>query len=637
MSKDRAPGFAKFVPLVMVGVLLAGGVAARLLDAPILAARLWTGGTAVALAALTLQIVVSLGRGRIGLDLIAALAMSVALALGEALAGSVVALMYVGGQSLEGFAQRRARREMTALLSRMPRTARRYGSAGLEDIPLAAVAVGDRLLVRQGDLLPVDGVVTNGTAVLDQSAVTGESLPVERRLGEAVMSGSLSKGPAFDLAATRTAAESTYASILKLVEEAQASRAPMARLADRFSLGFLLLTLALAGGAWWATGDQSRLLAVLVIATPCPLILAVPVALVAGLSHAARHGILIKGGGALEALARARIVVIDKTGTLTGGRTTLATRHADPGFDVHEALRLAASLDQASTHPVAAILVRAALADGARLVPPRDVREEPGAGVEGTVEGRRVAVGSRAFVRERGVLPAAGQAPRDAAGDVVVAVDGRFAASFRLVDTARPEAALALAHTRRLGIGRIVLATGDHAAIAAAIAAPFGFNSVHSQLVPAAKVDVVRDERRRGVVAMVGDGVNDAPALAAADIGIAMGSGAAGAVEAADIVLLADDLMRLPRAIGIAKRSRHLALQSVVVGLGLSALGMVAAALGFVPPVAGAIVQEAIDVLVILNALRALGGDELAEGTSGAPNALHHLPLGERGRPASLR
>ena len=307
-----------------------------------------------------LQTVTSLRRGEVGLDLIAALSMGAALAFNEPLAGAVVALMYSGGQFLEGYAGRRARREMTALLERVPRTAHRYSDGGLEEVAIDAILPGDRLLVRQGDALPVDEIVEKGEALLDESALTGEALPVQRTVGTSAMSGSLSKGPPFDLKATKRAAESTYANILRLVEAAQSVKAPMSRLADRYALGFLALTLGIAGAAWLGSGDERRLLAVLVIATPCPLILAVPVALIAGLSRAAKHGILVKGGGALEALARARVLILDKTGTLTSGSTTLSPRYPADGVDPAEALRLAASLDQASNHVVADLLVRVA-------------------------------------------------------------------------------------------------------------------------------------------------------------------------------------------------------------------------------------------------------------------------------------
>jgi P-type E1-E2 ATPase len=333
----------------------------------------------------------------------------------------------------------------------------------------------------------------------------------------------------------------------------------------------------------------------------------VPVALIAGVSRAARHGILVKGGGALEALASADVLMLDKTGTLTKGTVATAPRYLADGVYADEVLRLAASLDQASTHVIAALLVRTARARRLPLAPPSEAKETSGAGVEGKVEGRSVAVGSRAFVCER----AAGGLPTGLRGDganlVAVAIDGRLAAVLEVVDEARPEARKALAALRRQNVKRMVLATGDHRAVAERIAQELPFDAVYAGLLPEAKVELVRRERENGAVIMVGDGVNDAPALAAADVGIAMGSGAAGAAEAADAVLLVDDLTRLPRAVAIATRSQRIAYESVFAGIGLSTLGMLFAALGYIPPVEGALIQEVIDVLVILNALRALG------------------------------
>jgi heavy metal translocating P-type ATPase len=593
------------------GALVGGFVAGAMGDAEA-GDWIWRAGIVAALAALALQTVTTLKRGEFGLDLIAALSMSAALAFDESLAGVVVALMYSGGEFLEGYAGRRARREMTALLSRVPRMAHRHADGGLEEVSIDAIAPGDRVLIRQGDSLPVDGIV-EGEAILDESALTGESLPVKRITGESAMSGSTSKGPPFDLRATKRAAESTYANILRLVEAAQRVKAPMSRLADRYALGFLALTLTLSAAAWFASGDERRLLAVLVIATPCPLILAVPVALIAGLSRAAKHGILVKGGGALESLARARVLILDKTGTLTSGSTTLALRFAAEGVAADEALRLAASLDQASNHVVAELLVRVAHARSFSLSTPSAVREESGAGIEGVVDGHEVAIGSVAFVSTRAKAPPDFRRAvlDDGASLVAVAIDKRVAAVFEIVDSVRPEARQSIAALKALGVKRAVLATGDHRAAADRVASALGFDTVLADLAPEAKVAAVLSERHdlhgAGAVVMVGDGVNDAPALAAADIGIAMGSGAAGASEAADVVLLADDLARIPSAIAIARRSRRIATESVGAGIGLSTIGMIAAALGYIPPVEGALIQEAIDVLVILNALRALG------------------------------
>ncbi|WP_421700772.1 heavy metal translocating P-type ATPase [Ancylobacter sp.] len=583
----------------------------------ILAQRLWAGATALVLALLVFHILSSLKRGEFGLDLIAALAMGTALLFGENLAGGIVALMFTGGEALEAYAQRRAAREMSALLSRLPRSAARYENGRLTEVPLEALRPGDRLLVRRGEVVPVDGTVESPQASLDQSALTGEPLPVRHARGAPVMSGSTNAGDAFDLLARQAAADSTYAGIVRLVETAQRSRAPMVRLADRYALGFLALTLAIAGAAWVFSGDPVRLLAVLVIATPCPLILAVPVAIISGISRCAGRGVLVKEGGALERLAALRTVLIDKTGTLTGGRPRLVAVAARDGLAPDEVLRLAAALDQASAHVVASALVEAAGERGLALPSPQQVTEEPGAGVTGIVDGHVVAVGGWDFVTAQltaAIVPdiAAARAEwtaRPGTVVVAVAVDGALAGALLLADAVREEAQAVLGGLRELGVTRLILATGDEPARAEAIAAGLGFDAVLSNMTPQDKAAAVAAEHANGPVMMIGDGVNDAPALAAADIGVAMGVGASAggaSSEAAGIVILVDRLDRLIDAMRIARRSRAIALQSVVAGIGLSTLGMVAAAFGLLAPVEGALLQEAIDVAVILNALRAL-------------------------------
>ncbi len=566
--------------------------------------------TVPVLLLLLYDIVTSLRRGEMGLDIVAALSMTAALAFGEELAAIVVALMYAGGQNLESYAERRARREMTALLDRVPRTAMRHHNGALEEVSLDEVVPGDRLFVRQGDVVPVDGTVVSGLAVLDQSALTGESLPVQQSAGEPVMSGSTNVGDAFDLATSHRAAESTFAGIVRLVEAAQRSKAPMARLADRFAMAFLLATVVLAGGAWLLTGDPIRAVAVLVIATPCPLILAVPIALVSGLSRAAKHGILIKGGKALEILARVRVLVIDKTGTLTHGRARIVATHVVGAMSGDEMLRLGASLDQASKHVIAQTLVSEAQTRGLALTVPTQIVESAGEGIAGSVDGHSVVVGGIGFVESK-VSETGAVALRRynvaGAAVVAVAVDGRTAGAFVLSDELREGTGPLLANLRRLGVERIVLATGDRHEVAEVIAAGLPIDSVRSGLTPDQKVLVVIAERKNGPVMMVGDGVNDAPALAAADLGLAMGArGAAAAAEVADVVFLVDDLGRLVPALEIASRSRTIALESVYAGIGLSVIGMIAAALGYITPVQGALLQELIDVAVIVNALRAL-------------------------------
>ena len=566
----------------------------------------WSAGVVPVLAALCIEILRSLAKGEVGLDIVAALSMAAALLVGEALAAAVVALMYSGGTFLESFAEGRARREMRDLLSRVARTATRHREGQLEEISLDVIDAGDLLLIRQGEVAPVDGTVEAAQAILDQSALTGEALPVRLSHGMAVMSGSTNAGAAFDLRATARAADSTYAGIVRLVETAQRSKAPMARLADRYSLLFLAVTLALAGGAWWFTGDPIRAVAVLVVATPCPLILAVPVALVAGLSRAARFGVLIKGAKPLEAMARIKTLIVDKTGTLTDGRPGIVSIKATGALSEDELLFYAASLDQASQHPVAQAVVAAARARGHSLPVPTDVIETPGEGVAGRVGDRDVLVGGTDFVAAQTGAEVTGV---EGAGAVVVAVavDGRAAGHLVMADALRPGIPALLQALRRNGIDQIVLATGDRHDVAEALTLGLALDRIEADLTPDRKVQLVVEAWETGPVMMVGDGVNDAPALAVADVGVAMGArGAAASAEAADVVLLVDDLGRLLPGLIIARGARRIALQSVATGIGLSVAGMIAAALGYLTPVQGALMQEVIDVAVILNALRAL-------------------------------
>lgn len=601
---------AGLLAIALIG--LVSGLGLMLAGLHAFAGIAWSAGVLPVLAALIVEIVRSLSRGEVGLDIVAALSMSAALFFGETLAAAVVAVMYSGGTYLESFAEGRARHEMSALLSRVPRTATRHRDGTLEEVSLDAIKPGDLMLIRQGDVAPVDGAVGSDWALLDQSALTGEPMPVRLERGQDVMSGSTNAGEAFNLIAARHAKDSTYAGIVRLVEAAQQSKAPMARLADRYSLVFLAVTVALAFAAWWFSGDPVRAVAVLVVATPCPLILAVPVALVAGLSRAAHFGVLIKGAKHLEAMAQIRTLILDKTGTLTDGRPRIVAIRSSGALSEDEILYFAASLDQASKHPIAQAIVVAAGERGMTLPVPRNMLETPGDGVEGIIDGRAVVVGGIGFVTGR-VDGAGSDTELDAThqepGAVVVAlgVDGKLAGYLVMADALRSGIAKFLKDVRPEGVDRILLATGDRRAVADAITEGLGLDGVRADLTPDQKVLLVLSERKNGPVMMVGDGVNDAPALAAADIGVAMGArGAAASAEAADVVLLVDHLDRLLPGLKVARRSRRIAIQSVIAGIGLSVGGMIAAALGFLSPVQGALLQEAIDVAVILNALRAL-------------------------------
>ncbi len=613
-AAEPAPDGSSARILIAVGVTVSAGAVAWLAGAARLADAAWALATVVALVPLTVTVGRDLLRHKTGVDLIALLAMAGSLVLGQFLAGAVIGVMLAGGEALERYAGGRARRELAALLSRAPQVVHRYEDGELVSRSIASVCAGDPLLVKPGEVVPVDGDVLSAIAVLDESALTGESLPVERRAGDAVRSGALNAGPPFDLCAVATADQSTYAGIVRLVREAQESKAPFVRLADRYALWFLPITLLVAGFAWLVSGDPVRALAVLVVATPCPLILAAPIAIVAGISSAAHRGVIVKGGGALETLARARTLVFDKTGTLTAGAPRVASVETFGGVSQEDLLALAASLDQVSPHVFADGIVAAATGRHLKLEFPADVHEYHGLGIEGTVGGRRVALGQLRWLKTgRQVAPAAESlrlrlAPVGSAA-VYVSVDGVVCGALLMEDPLRTETPEALRMLRAAGITRIVLLSGDRREVAQSVGKAIGVDEVLYEHSPEQKIEAVGKERREAVTVMVGDGVNDAPALAAADVGIAMGArGATASSEAADAVVMVDRLDRVGEALLIARRARRIAVQSVVAGMALSVVGMILATWGALPPVAGAVFQEAIDVAVILNALRALGG-----------------------------
>jgi heavy metal translocating P-type ATPase len=575
----------------------------------------WAASVLVMLVPLCWSVVRVMVRGRVGVDLIALIAIVGALILGQYLAGAVVSLMLAGGNALEDAATRRARRDLTALVQRAPRIAHRQRGKSLEEVSVDELSVGDVVLVRQGELVPVDGRVLSSSAALDESTLSGESLPVTHARGESVRSGSANAGEAFDLEATRRAAESSYAHLVRLVQAAEGQRAPFVRLADRYAAVFLPITLAVAGFAWALSGDPVRGLAVMVVATPCPLILAAPVALISGLSLAARVGVVIKGSSAIETLGRAKTVLLDKTGTVTLGTPTVdQILVTDNEPDSADLLQLAASLEQLSPHVMAEAIVHEAQRRGLDLDLPGEVVESPGEGIEGTIQGKRIAVGGRGWLAQRGYqLEAADQVligdEAASSANVLVGVNGRIMGALVMRDQIRDEAAELVERLKRAGIDHVAMVTGDRRDVALAVGGAAGMDEVLFEQTPETKLETVRRIRAEtgSPVVMVGDGVNDAPALAVADVGIAMGgAGATISSETADAVITVDQVDRVVAAIEVGRRSLGIATQSVVYGIGLSIVAMLVAALGYLPPVYGALFQEVIDVAVIANALRAL-------------------------------
>jgi heavy metal translocating P-type ATPase len=607
----------RLLAIVALGAIVTGGVL-WLLGEPGWADTAWGVGAAVVLIPLTITTARSLLQGDVGVDAIALVAIAGALILGEQLAGAIVALMMSGGAALEAWAAGRARRELRLLVERAPRIAHRHGAAGVEEVPVEELLPGDLVVVRAGEVVPADAIVEGSDAVVDQSALTGEPLPVIVAAGDEVRSGTANAGNVFDARVTRPASESAYAAVVQLVRMAESDRAPFTRLADRYAAIFLPFTLAVAGLAWLASGDPVRALAVMVVATPCPLILAAPIAFVGGLSRAAKAGVIVKGAGVLERLGSVSAVLLDKTGTVTSGTPDVERIVLLGTMDEDAILRHAASLDQLSAHVLAESLVRTATARGLALETPTEVDESPGRGIAGWVDGRRVAVGSTGWLEEQGYD--AVRAHSDAAlgeengagrARILVGVDGVLEGVIVMADHLRPGADRIADELREAGVERVALVSGDRLDVSREVAASLGIDEVYAEQDPADKLRVVDDVRSRtsGALLMAGDGINDAPALALADVGLAMaGKGATVSSEAADVVVVVDRADRIPLAVRVGRRSLHIARQSVVAGLALSVGAMGVAALGYLAPVWGALFQEVIDVAVILNALRAVRG-----------------------------
>ncbi|QBE50000.1 heavy metal translocating P-type ATPase [Leucobacter triazinivorans] len=634
-------------PLVFA-TLAAAAAGLVLLATPARAAAPWVvGGYALAIAAWeAVGMIRQLLRGHAGLDILAVTAITAAVLVGEPWAALVVVLMLTGGAALEDYAEHRSKRELTALLRKAPQRATRvleHGAAAAagsaaetatEEVPVDAIAVGELLLVRPGALVPVDAILVSDHAVFDESSLTGESLPVDRAAGERVSSGAVNGASAVVMRAAAVASDSEYQQIVRLVEQAAGSKATVVRLADRYAVPFTALSLLIAGIAWAVSGDPVRFAEVLVVATPCPLLIAAPVAFLGGMSRAARFGLIVKGGGTLEQLSRVRSAAFDKTGTVTTGRPVLERVLPQSGFSEDEVLQFAASAEVYSSHVLAGSVVAAAKQRGRALLEAQHAEETATNGVTAVLasgpEGAAVTVrvGKPAWVREHApaLAPAAVQ-PGELA--IYVAVDERYAGAIIMRDRVREEAADVFAALQRLGVERTLMVTGDVAATAEPIAARLGIGEVHAECRPSDKVRIVSEVQPRPLI-MVGDGLNDAPVLAAADIGFAMGArGATAASESADIVNRYDSLSALPRAVRIGKDTVRIALQSIWLGILISVALMLVAAFGFLPALAGAWLQELVDLVAILGALRAIGpraerarsGDRSASPSSPTPSA----------------
>jgi heavy metal translocating P-type ATPase len=604
---------------VLVGLVTVG----LLISERTTAAQWLASGFALIIALQTsIRMIKDLLRGHWGVDVLAVMAIVSTVAVGEYLAALVIVLMLSGGEALEDYAAGRARRELTALLERAPQIAHlmQADTDDISDVPVTQVRPGDRLLVRPSEVVPVDGELLSPEASVDESSLTGESLPVTRHTGDDLLSGSLNGGVAIMIRATARVEDSQYQRIVALVKEASQSRAPLVRLADRYAAPFTIVSLLIAGIAWWVSGDPVRFAEVLVLATPCPLLIAAPVAFMGGMSRAAKDGIIVKGGGTLEQLAQIHTVAFDKTGTLTYGQPALDALNTIPPMTADELLALAASSEQYSSHVLAASVLAAAEARDLSLQKAAKAEEYATHGVLAELPEGTVAVGKRRFVAEHasGVEPVTLHSGQLA---IYVSIAGKFAGTIVMSDRLRGNAAATLARLRGLGVGESMILTGDAQATADHIAAEVGITQVRAECLPEQKVAAVRAAKLRPLL-MVGDGVNDAPVLAAADVGVAMGArGSTAASESADVVIMTDDISRVAQAVEIGRRTLRIALQSIWIGIALSVGLMSIAAFGYIPAIAGAATQEVVDLITILNALRARSAGRGGRNVSGPPMA----------------
>ncbi|MCP8848225.1 cadmium-translocating P-type ATPase [Latilactobacillus curvatus] len=588
----------KFALTISVGVIAL--CLAFLLHEPLWAQILVSlAGSLVALS-MFIEMIKTLKSGQYGVDLLAITAIIATLAVGEYWAALMVLVMLTGGDSLEDYAAHKAGRELKTLLDNSPQTAHRLVNDAVEDVSVDKLQVGDQVIIKPGELVPVDGHIIAGSALFDESSLTGESRPVEKALNNELMSGSVNGDTSVTMQVDQLAVNSQYQAIVRLVETSAAQPAHFVRLADRYAVPFTLVAYVIAGVAWWLSKDPVRFAEVLVVASPCPLILAAPIALISGMSRASRNGIIVKAGTTIEKLASAKSAAFDKTGTITNGQLTVDQVVPVIGIAPTDLLQLAASAEQESSHILARSLVKAAQVE--QLQPIETLKEATGAGVVATLSsGQTVRVGKHQFV-----TPDA-QQPLQEQTTVYVAINDQYAGYITFIDHLRPEAPATMQTLHQLGITRLMMLTGDQATTAHQIAEQVGIDDVHAGCLPVDKIHLIEQvpQDQRPLI-MVGDGVNDAPSLASADVGIAMGAhGATAASESADVVILKDDLGRVSRAVQIARDTMRVARQAVLIGIAICIGLMLIASTGIVPALVGALFQEVVDTVSILYALRA--------------------------------
>ena len=553
----------------------------------------------------------SIAKKEYGLDILAVTAIVASLALGEYLAAIVIVFMLTGGEALEDYAQERAKKELNELLKRAPKIAHKKVGNVFKDVPIDSVQVGDILQIKPGEVIPVDSVVVVGLSTIDESALTGESLPVDKRVGDKLLSGTINQQAVLEIRASKTSHESQYEQIIVMVSEAASSRSPLVRLADKYSLRFTIVAFIIAGIAWLFSGDPVRALEVLVVATPCPLLIAAPAALVSGMSRAARHGIIIKNGRALETMAELNAIAFDKTGTLTRGAPEV--KHILPYKNVvtnDELVAIAAGVESHSAHTLAHAIVATAKSQKLKPIVVTGVSEKIGSGLSAKYEGKALLVGKYAYLHEAGIALPSGKKLGKAEGEtaIFIAVDNVYIGAITFSDSLRPETISTIERLKRDHVQNMVMLSGDKKSVAERIAHEVGITHVEAECLPADKLHALkRFQKKHSPLAFVGDGINDAPSLAAADVGIALGAkGSTAASESADVVIMLDDFNKVADAVHISHQTIIIAKQSIFVGIGLSiGLMILAGATGLIKPVYGAMLQEVVDIIVILNALRA--------------------------------
>jgi len=549
--------------------------------------------------------------GTYGIDVLAATAIVTSVIMHQYWPGIVIVVMLTGGEALEDYAAHRARTELTALLTKAPKLAHVIRGKQTLDIPVAEVRVGDKLIIKPGEVVPVDSVIIEGQASFDESSLTGESLPQVKEVNGQLLSGSINLDGAVQVRALRAAADSQYEQIIKLVRAAGNSQTPFVRLADRYSIPFTAVSFIIAIGAWLVSGQSIRFLEVLVVATPCPLILAAPIAVISGMSRAAKHGIIIKTGAALERLAEARTIAFDKTGTLTEGEPVVDSIKTYNSFKKAEVLGMAAALEQNSNHVLARAINAEATKQRVKSPKAKNIMEQAGRGLMAIVQGKSVLVGRLTLLQEQGLKLTTGLKASNVQQTATwVAIDGQLAGVITFKDEIRAESKKTLATLRKLGIKHLLMVTGDNRSTAQSIAKKLGIKQFEAEALPVDKLRAIEriDDKERPVV-FVGDGVNDAPVLLASDVGIALGArGETAASESADMVIMLNDIGRVAVVLAIAKRTFSIARQSILVGIALSIALMFIFSTGRFRPLYGAIIQEGVDVVVIFNALRAHSG-----------------------------